>query len=67
MKLTIAFIIAIAAIAFFAQPEPACAYGGCGAMIPKPATPPGCVDLISTCQCDSEGKNCSWNWVCVRL
>ncbi len=32
----------------------------------KPLTPLGCRNLISVCVCDERGKNCHWEWQCVR-
>jgi hypothetical protein len=41
-------------------------FGIChGALPAKPAVPAGCRDLVPQCMCDSNGKNCTWVWVCV--
>jgi len=44
-------------------------YGGgvrCGLKPLKPIPPAGCRDLIALCVCDRDGRNCRWEWVCVR-
>lgn len=40
-------------------------FGLCGFVPIKPITPIGCRDLVAQCQCDSQGQNCRWIWVCV--
>ncbi len=39
---------------------------GCGLLPLKPLVPLGCRDLKPLCQCDKDGKNCVWVWVCVK-
>lgn len=31
----------------------------------KPLIPLGCKDIRAICQCDENGQNCQWVWVCV--
>ena len=53
--------------ASFLTPDVACAQGNCG--VPpgyKPVLPIGCKDIVATCGCDSQGKNCKWTWTCVK-
>ena len=38
----------------------------CGVVPVKPVTPVGCKDLRAQCQCDTNGTNCRWVWVCVK-
>ena len=38
---------------------------GCGIKPIKPIPPIGCKDLRAVCTCDSEGKDCWWEWVCT--
>jgi hypothetical protein len=39
---------------------------GCGLTPLKPLPPLGCQDLVPECRCDRNGRNCHWEWVCVR-
>ena len=39
---------------------------GCGVLPVKPVVPIGCKDLTPQCVCDAAGKNCAWQWVCVK-
>ena len=39
---------------------------GCGLEPLKPLVPLGCKDLKLQCTCDSKGKNCHWEWICVK-
>jgi len=43
--------------------ERACA-SGCGILPIKPIPPLGCSDLCPQCQCDTQGQNCRWVWIC---
>jgi hypothetical protein len=62
-KAQITLCIALAlALAFSA---PAVCATGCGLRPIKPITPLGCSDLVAQCQCDEDGKNCTWTWVCI--
>ncbi len=40
------------------------AYSSCGYKPMKPRIPMGCKDLVAKCSCDSNGKNCTWKWIC---
>jgi hypothetical protein len=42
------------------------AVAGCGIVPVKPVIPIGCKDLKPECSCDSNGQNCTYNWVCVK-
>jgi hypothetical protein len=37
----------------------------CGFQPLKPLVPLGCKDLVASCVCDAEGRNCKWQWTCV--
>jgi hypothetical protein len=39
---------------------------GCGLQPLKPLIPLGCKDLVPQCSCDANGKNCHWEWTCVK-
>ena len=52
--------------ASFLTPDVACAQGNCGYKPIKPYVPIGCKDIVATCGCDSQGKNCRWSWICVK-
>lgn len=54
------------AAAAFLVPSATCAQGNCGYKPIKPYLPVGCKDLVAVCVCDSEGKNCRWQWTCVK-
>jgi hypothetical protein len=41
-------------------------YASCGSTPGKPSTPSGCSDLELMCRCDQDGKNCTWEWICVE-
>ena len=58
------WLLALTLALAFSAPE-VCATGGCGLRPLKPLTPLGCSDLIAQCQCDEDGKNCTWGWVCI--
>ena len=45
--------------------RPVNAQSGCGLKPLKPLVPLGCKDLVAECRCDSQGRNCRWEWVCV--
>lgn len=47
-------------------PGDVCASGSCGLQPLKPLVPLGCDDLFAQCQCDMNGQNCRWQWVCVK-
>lgn len=57
--------LALAAAAFVG-PEPVCASGQCGIQPIKPIVPIGCRDVVPVCVCDANGRNCRWEWQCVR-
>lgn len=38
----------------------------CGLTPLKPLKPIGCKDLVASCVCDEDGKNCRYIWVCVK-
>ncbi len=54
-------IICTMAFAFAGSVSPQC-----GIIPIKPIPPIGCKDLRPECQCDSNGRNCKWVWICVR-
>ena len=64
----IATLLALIAGAFLltsATPEPVCAFPGtCGIKPIKPVPPIGCTDLCAQCQCNADGSDCIWVWVC---
>ncbi len=66
IALTLAVAGATLTLLLWLAPAPACAASGCGFKPFKPFTPFGCKDLRAVCRCDSEGKNCVWEWDCVR-
>lgn len=39
---------------------------GCPIKPLKPIIPLYCKDLKPECVCDAQGKNCKWQWECVR-
>jgi hypothetical protein len=68
MKYAIAVLgLVTAAVAgsLLLAPRPACGQSGCGLKPLKPLPPLGCKDLVAECRCDSDGRNCRWEWVCV--
>jgi len=56
-------VLAALLLASVALPEGVCAEG-CGILPIRPIPPIGCGDLCPQCQCDSNGQNCRWIWVC---
>ena len=63
----IATLLALIAGAFLltsTTPEPACAASGCGIKPIKPIPPIGCTDMCAQCQCNADGSDCNWVWVC---
>ena len=40
--------------------------GSCGFTPFKPLTPIGCRDIAPVCECDAQGQNCHWRWICVE-
>jgi hypothetical protein len=64
---SLAILLALVAGAFMLSstaPEPACAMNSCGIKPLKPIPPIGCTDMCAQCQCDANGQNCRWVWVC---
>jgi hypothetical protein len=58
---TLRIVLALAgflALGFAPQPTSA---QGCGF---KPFAPLGCKHPVAQCVCDSQGKNCTWQWIC---
>ena len=47
-------------------PSVTAAAGSCGLKPLKPLVPLGCDDLRAECVCDEKGKNCKWQWICVK-
>lgn len=41
------------------------AQSACGLKPLKPLVPLGCQDVVAQCQCDLNGQNCAWAWICV--
>ena len=66
MRLATLFALIAGALLFTsATPEPACALPGtCGPKPNKPIPPLGCTDMCAQCQCDANGRDCNWVWVC---
>ena len=60
-------LVVLITFVFPARSEAVTRYGsGCGIVPIKPITPIGCRDLRPVCHCDRTGRNCWWEWVCVR-
>jgi len=59
-------IVSTLSLAPVLPPVVAPAQSGCGLKPLKPLTPLGCKDLAAQCRCDSNGRNCRWEWVCVK-
>lgn len=65
MKLRIIGTVVLFGLALISQ-APTASADGCGLQPLKPLTPLGCKDLRLQCQCDKNGKNCAWSWICVK-
>ena len=67
MKRLVLFImlLVLTTLAAAILSTPVNAQSGCGFKPFKPFVPIGCKDLVLECRCDSKGKNCRWEWVCV--
>ena len=61
----IIMVMVLAILASGMLSTPVTAQSGCGLKPLKPLRPLGCKDLVAECRCDSQGKNCRWEWVCV--
>lgn len=61
-----ALVAALIAVSLLAWPATPFAQSGCGVKPIKPIKPIGCKDLVPECQCDQNGRNCKWVWVCVK-
>lgn len=64
--LAIVFAIALAILGAWSTAPVALAQRSCGVKPVKPVRPIGCSDLVAECRCDSRGRNCRWEWICVR-
>ena len=53
-------------LALSTAPIPTVSARSCGLKPLKPLPPLGCSDLRAECICDEKGKNCKWQWICVK-
>lgn len=62
-----AIVSSLLLLALLLTGAPPCqAVNSCGLKPIKPVPPVGCRDLVAVCVCDSQGRNCHWEWHCVQ-